>query len=55
VPPNPETFRVQDGKLLLFFNGDFEGTPFDTSTEWDKDPAGMSTKAAANWPTVKDK
>jgi YHS domain-containing protein len=36
-PINPETFAVSDGKLYLFFNGDFQGQPFNTLTEWKKD------------------
>ncbi len=55
VPPNPNTFRVQDGRLLLFFNGDYEGKNFDTSKEWDKDTAGMLKKADEKWPTVSEK
>jgi YHS domain-containing protein len=53
VPPNPETFRVQDGRLLLFFNGDHEGKNVDTSKMWDGAPGEMLKAADGNWPSVK--
>lgn len=55
VPPNPKTFRLQDGRLLLFFNGPFEGKTVDTSVFWDKNPAGMQKRADTNWPGLQAK
>ncbi|MEZ4220603.1 MAG: YHS domain-containing (seleno)protein [Polyangiaceae bacterium] len=52
APTNPKTFRIQDGRLLLFFNDLWEGKPFDTSAKWDEDPKQMLVKADAAWPTV---
>ncbi len=42
---NPKSFLIQDGKLLLFYDG-FWG---DTRKLWSKDPKGYSPKAAAGW------
>lgn len=36
-PINPLTYKVVDGKLYLFFNGDNNGTQFNSLTEWNKD------------------
>ena len=55
APTDPKTFRVQDGRLLLFFNDLWEGKPFDTSQKWDEDAAGMLQKADTAWPEVSAK
>jgi YHS domain-containing protein len=48
-PINPETFKVVNGKLYLFFNGDFNGQPFNTLTEWNKDEAKQLQAIEAAW------
>jgi hypothetical protein len=53
-PVNPETFKVIDGKLYLFFNGDFNGQPFNTLTEWNKDEKKQLRNIKANWDKIKD-
>jgi len=55
VQPNPETFRIQNGRLLLFFNGPFEGKIVDTSAMWDESPDSMLIEADSNWPSVSAK
>lgn len=52
-PVNPETFKVVDGKLYLFFNGDFKGSPFNTLTEWNKNEKKLLSQLPTNWETVK--
>ncbi|MGB2690933.1 MAG: YHS domain-containing (seleno)protein [Thermodesulfobacteriota bacterium] len=53
-PVDPETFKVVDGKLYLFFNGDTpEGKPLNTIVPWNADEANLMKQADANWPTVK--
>ena len=42
---NPKSFLIQDGKLLLFYDG-FWGN---TRKRWLKDPKGFSPKANAGW------
>ena len=53
-PINPETYTVIDGKLYLFFNGPFNGEPFNTYEDWGQRTTGLKTAAHANWPTVKN-
>lgn len=53
-PVNPETAKVIDGKLYLFFNGPFNGSNFNTLAEWNKDEANLLKAANINWPTLKD-
>ena len=52
-PVNPETFKVVDGKLYLFFNGDFKGSPFNTLTEWNKNEKNLLTQLPVKWVEVK--
>ena len=50
---NPETFKVVNGKLYLFFNGDFKGSPFNTLTEWNKDEKSLLSKLPKTWEQAK--
>jgi YHS domain-containing protein len=54
VPVNPETFKVINGKLYLFFNGDFNGSPFNTLPEWNKNEQNLLTQLPANWERIKN-
>lgn len=42
---NPETFKITDGKLFLFYNAYFNNT----LKSWDKDEASLKKKADTNW------
>ncbi|HEY9045677.1 MAG TPA: YHS domain-containing (seleno)protein [Ohtaekwangia sp.] len=55
VSINPETFKVTDGKLYLFYNGKlpFSGAQFNSLEPWNKDETGLIKKADANWPALK--
>lgn len=53
VPVNPQTFKVIDGKLYLFFNGDFNGSPFNTLPEWDKNEKNLLSQLPVNWAKLK--
>lgn len=53
VPVNPETFRIDDGKLYLFYNDFFEGKPFNTIVPWLNNEATMQEMAETNWKTLK--
>lgn len=55
VPVDPETFRIDDGKLYLFFNDYWEGKPFNTSVPWINNEAEMEALAAANWKKIRNK
>jgi YHS domain-containing protein len=45
VEVNPETFKIIDGKLYLFYNAYFNNT----LTSWNKNEKALKTKAEANW------
>jgi YHS domain-containing protein len=45
VEVNPETFKVLDGKLYLFYNAFFNNT----LKSWNKDEINLKKKADANW------
>jgi YHS domain-containing protein len=53
---DPETFKVTNGKLYLFFNGkSFSGTQFNSLEPWIKDESRLIKKADESWPGVKQK
>lgn len=45
VSIDPETFKIINGKLYLFYNSFFNNT----LTSWNKDEANLKTKADTNW------
>lgn len=45
VEINPETFKIFDGKLYLFYNAYFNNT----LKSWNKDQTNLKTKADSNW------
>lgn len=45
VEINPETFKIIDGKLYLFYNAFFNNT----LKSWNKDENSLKAKADANW------
>lgn len=45
VEIDPETFKVLDGKLYLFYNSLFNNT----LPKWNQDEAGLKAKADKNW------
>ncbi|MBW4360219.1 YHS domain-containing (seleno)protein [Flavobacterium taihuense] len=49
VEINPETFKVIDGKLYLFYNAYFNNT----LKSWNKDETSLKVKADANWKKIK--
>lgn len=55
VPVNPETFRVDDGKLYLFYNDFWEGKPFNTIVPYLGNEAALEKMALENWKTLRSK
>ena len=55
VPVNPETFRIDDGKLYLFYNDFYEGKPFNTIVPWINNESDLEKMATTNWKTLKSK
>ncbi len=45
VPVDPETFKIINGKLFLFYNRYLNNTV----TKWNKDEQALHTKADKNW------
>lgn len=48
VEINPETFKIVDGKLNLFYNAFFNNT----LKSWNKDEVNLKKKADANWKKI---
>ncbi len=53
-PVDPETFKVTDGKLYLFYNGPYKGANFNGKEPWLKDEKTLIKKAEANWKALKN-
>jgi YHS domain-containing protein len=51
VEINPETFKIIDGKLYLFYNAFFNNT----LKSWNKEEATLKAKADANWKKIINK
>ena len=49
VPSDPETFKLYNGKLYLFFNDYYEGTAFNTIIPWNSDEEKLKKQADMNW------
>ena len=54
VPVDPNTFRVDDGKLYLFYNDFWEGKPFNTIVPWINNESEMEKLAIENWNKLKN-
>lgn len=50
---NPETFKIVNNKLYLFFNGDFNGQQVNTLDIWNKDEAKYLKAIDKKWATIK--
>lgn len=48
VEVNPETFKIIDGKLYLFYNAFFNNT----LKSWNKDETNLKKKADTNWKKI---
>jgi YHS domain-containing protein len=48
VEVNPETFKILDGKLYLFYNAYFTNT----LKSWNKDESNLKKKAEVNWKKI---
>ena len=48
VEVDPETFKIVDGKLYLFYNKFFNNT----LKSWNKDEVGLKKKADNNWSSI---
>ena len=53
VSANPETFKMYNGELLVFFNDMYEGNQFNTKVPWNQDESELYSKAQLNWVNLK--
>ena len=53
VEIDPKSFLIQDGRLLVFYNGLWGDTRKKWTTDKKKTQAAFLTEADKNWPTVK--
>ena len=53
VLADPETFRIDNGKLYLFYNDFWDGKPFNTIVPWINNESDMEKMAETNWKTLK--
>jgi len=53
VPVDPETFKIYNGELLLFFNDVFKGKPTNTIIPWNQDEKDLKAAADKNWSSLK--
>ncbi len=49
VPANPDSFKMYNGELLVFFNDLYEGTKFNTKIPWNASEKNLYSKAENNW------
>ena len=49
VKSNPESFKLYNGALILFFDDLYEGKRFNTIIPWNADEASLFGKAEAHW------
>ena len=52
---DPQTFKVTDGKLYLFFHGNTGGRKINSIETWNKNEDRLLKKADQLWPDVKKK
>lgn len=54
VPANPDTFKLYNGELLVFFNDMYDGQKFNTKVPWNNDEKALHSKAEKNWKSLKN-
>jgi len=53
VPANADTFKLYNGKLLVFFNDEYEGQKVNTKILWNQNEKNLYGKAESNWMHMK--
>lgn len=49
VPANPATYKLHNGRLLVFFNDLHDGTRFNTKLPWNDNEQNLRRQADRNW------
>ena len=52
VPSDPQTFKLYNGQLYLFYNDYMQGEPFNTIIPWNADEKNAKQLADANWKSM---
>lgn len=52
VPVDPETYKIYNGELLVFFNDMYEGQKVNTKLFWNQGERELYQEAAKTWPTL---
>lgn len=49
MPPNPEQWKIENGRLVLFFDNIITKLRGGLLNKWNEDPEGYKARADANW------
>ncbi len=49
IPSDPQTFKLYNGELYLFYNDYYQGKPFNTIIPWNQDESKLLSQARENW------
>jgi len=52
APVNPQTFKIYNGELLLFFDDVYQGKAVNTKILWNGDERHFYEQASKTWPTL---
>jgi YHS domain-containing protein len=52
TPPDPRTFKLYNGELLVFLNDLHEGEPVNTKVLWQENERQLMEMANRNWKTM---
>lgn len=52
VPVDPETFKIYNGELLVFFNDLYQGEKVNTKVMWNGSERDLYQQATEIWPTL---
>jgi hypothetical protein len=53
VPANPDSFKIYNGELLVFFNDMFNDQKFNTKVPWNADERKLYSQAEVNWKSLR--
>jgi YHS domain-containing protein len=53
ISVDPQTFKISEGKLYLFYNGKSSNGKVNSLETWNKNEERLLKKANTNWPEVK--
>ena len=54
VQANPDSFKIYNGELLVFFNDMYRDKKFNTKVPWNADERRLYSKAEQNWKSLRN-